>query len=60
MGIKCVAAPVFAEGQVAAALGMSVPKERFEQTAHDLTRTLAPIARELSAALQDSLINLIN
>lgn len=55
MGVKCVAAPVFAGEQVLAALSVSVPKERFEKVSSDLTRMAMQTAKELSNILQESM-----
>ncbi len=58
MGLKCVAAPVFLDGRVVAALSVSVPKDRYEKTPRDLTRMVVHTARELSEVLQESIVNL--
>ena len=51
MGLKCVAAPVFLDNQVVAALSVSVPKDRFEKTPHDITRIVVQTANELSGGV---------
>jgi len=58
LGLKCVAAPVFAEGRVVAALSVSVPKERFDKSSGDLTDLVVQAAKELSEILQESMVNL--
>ena len=58
MGLKCVAAPVFLDNQVVAALSVSVPKDRFDKTPHDITHMVVQAANELSGVLQDSIVNL--
>ena len=47
-GLSCVAAPVRASGQVIAALGLSVPTERFQQRQAELTAILLETATALT------------
>jgi IclR family transcriptional regulator, acetate operon repressor len=44
VGVCCVAAPVMQNGHMIAALGISVPTERFREHRADLTKTLLDVA----------------
>ena len=57
IGLKCVAAPVFIDHQVVAALSVSIPRERFDQAGPDLPQVVMKTAQELSAVLQESSIS---
>lgn len=57
IGLKCVAAPVFVNDQVVAALSVSIPKDRFDQAGVDLPQAVMNTAKELSAVLTESSIN---
>ena len=57
IGLKCVAAPVFIDRQVVAALSVSLPKMRFSQAGPDLPQVVMGTARELSAVLEESPVN---
>ena len=46
-GVCCVAAPVVQDGQIVAALAISVPAERFERGATALTETLLDVIAQL-------------
>jgi DNA-binding IclR family transcriptional regulator len=48
-GVSCVAAPVLLNGHVVAALGLSVPTERFDRKRAELTRTLLDVVAGLEA-----------
>jgi len=43
IGVSCVAAPILHNGQVIAALGLSVPTDRFKERRPDLTATLLEV-----------------
>lgn len=58
LGLKCVAAPVFIDAQVVAALSVSIPKERFDTAALDLPMVVVKAAKDLTRVLQESTINL--
>eukprot|EP01022_Parablepharisma_sp_SALTPOND_P026750 TRINITY_DN64777_c0_g1_i1.p2 TRINITY_DN64777_c0_g1~~TRINITY_DN64777_c0_g1_i1.p2 ORF type:complete len:270 (-),score=96.34 TRINITY_DN64777_c0_g1_i1:452-1261(-) len=58
LGLTCVAAPVFVDNRVVAALSVSVPKERFEKASQSLTDLVVQTARELSDVLEASMVNL--
>ena len=55
LGLKCVAAPVFVDGKVTAAVSLSVPKERFDQNVKSLTRMVMHTAHDLGKTLTESL-----
>jgi IclR family transcriptional regulator, acetate operon repressor len=52
-GVSCVAAPLLQGGQLIAALGVSVPTERFKQQQADLTATLLDVAAGLQHRVDD-------
>lgn len=54
LGVSCVAAPVLHRGQPIAALGLSVPSERFRQRRAELTAAVL----EATAGLQDAPLGL--
>lgn len=47
-GVACVAAPVFCEGRVVAACGVSVPSERFAAKRDELTAIVVDVARSIA------------
>lgn len=49
-GVCCVAAPVLGDGQIVAALAVSVPAERFERNAEALTLTLLDVIAHLDVS----------
>lgn len=51
IGLKCVAAPVFIDDRVAAAISVSVPRERFEANRKELTRMVTNTSQELTRVL---------
>lgn len=55
IGLKCVAAPVFFEDQVTAALSVSVPSMRFDDNREELARMVTDIAEELTTVLNQNL-----
>lgn len=57
LGLSCVAAPVFAEGQLVAALSVSLPKERFDRTYESLSHMVVQTAKDLSIIVQTSIGN---
>jgi IclR family acetate operon transcriptional repressor len=50
VGVSCIGAPVLQDGRFVAALGVSVPTERFKKQRQELTDTLLEIAAELDVA----------
>jgi DNA-binding IclR family transcriptional regulator len=46
-GVSCVGAPVLQNGRLVAALGISVPSERFKKRRQELTATLREVIAEL-------------
>jgi DNA-binding IclR family transcriptional regulator len=52
-GVSCVAAPVRAEGLVSAALGLSVPAERFQDSHEEITRDLLAVTKRVEIAVVD-------
>jgi IclR family transcriptional regulator, acetate operon repressor len=46
-GVSCVAAPIIENGGIVAALGLSVPTERFAKTKDELTHTLLKVIAEI-------------
>jgi IclR family acetate operon transcriptional repressor len=49
IGVSCVAAPIVHNGHVTAALGLSVPTERFKERRPELTATLLEVCTGLGA-----------
>jgi IclR family acetate operon transcriptional repressor len=49
-GVCCVAAPLLQNGRIIAALGLSVPAERFKKRKADLTKALLEVTAGLEAA----------
>ena len=58
LGLKCLAAPIFVDGRVEAALSVSLPKDRFERVSRELPRQVVQTARDLSGLLQASFTRL--
>jgi IclR family transcriptional regulator, acetate operon repressor len=52
-GISCVAAPVRTEGVVTAALGLSVPSERFQGSREEIVRDLLAVTERIEVAAAD-------
>ena len=50
LGVSCVAAPILHNRHLIAALGLSVPTERFRERRADLTSTLLEIVQRAAAA----------
>jgi IclR family acetate operon transcriptional repressor len=46
-GVSCIAAPIVRDGAVIAALGLSVPADRFARARQDLTRDLLAVIDEI-------------
>jgi IclR family acetate operon transcriptional repressor len=44
LGVSCMAAPILLKGHIVAALGLSVPTDRFDQNSAGLTSTLLEVA----------------
>ncbi|MEN6440339.1 MAG: IclR family transcriptional regulator [Syntrophobacter sp.] len=57
MGLKCVAAPVFLDNRVTAAVSLSVPGERFDTNRENLVRMVTHTAEELTRVFTQSLGN---
>lgn len=55
VGLKCMAAPVFQNERVVAAISMSVPKERFDQKEAEYKQMVIRTANQLSELVQDSM-----
>ncbi|MGO9570864.1 MAG: IclR family transcriptional regulator [Desulfomonilaceae bacterium] len=55
IGLKCLAAPVFFDNQVTAALSVSVPRERFDVNREMLGRMVIRTAQELTSVLNQNL-----
>lgn len=53
-GVCCVAVPVIRDRGIVAALGLSVPAERFEKTREQLTRTLLDVTAAIDTPESDS------
>jgi DNA-binding IclR family transcriptional regulator len=51
-GVCCVGAPLLHNGHIIAALGLSVPTERFEKRRAELTATLLDVASGLTSGLE--------
>lgn len=51
IGLKCVAAPLYRDGRVIAAISVSVPKERFDRNEQNLKQMVIDTASELSGKL---------
>jgi IclR family transcriptional regulator, acetate operon repressor len=49
VGVACIAAPLLQNGQLIAALGISVPADRMERNRAELTKTLLAVARSATA-----------
>lgn len=48
-GVSCVAAPLLQDGQIVAAVGISMPTERFKRKRQALTRTLLEVIDEATS-----------
>jgi len=58
LGLKCVAAPLFVEEKIVAAISISSPKERFEKSEKELISLVVQTAREISNTLQETVASL--
>lgn len=57
LGLKCVAAPVFLDNRVMAAVSLSVPGERFDNNRENLVAMLTQTAEELTRVFNKNLVN---
>jgi IclR family transcriptional regulator, KDG regulon repressor len=55
IGLKCAAAPVFADNRVVAALSVSVPRDRFDDNRDRLVKMVIDTARDLTRVLDQNL-----
>jgi IclR family transcriptional regulator, acetate operon repressor len=49
LGVCCIGAPLLLHGHMVAALGLSVPTERFDEGRADLTATLLDVAATIQS-----------
>jgi IclR family transcriptional regulator, acetate operon repressor len=52
-GVSCIAAPILQQGSIVAALGISVPSERFAKAQEELAHTLVGVIAEIDTAEDD-------